>query len=113
MRTLQSKLWRMTLSVVALSFVSAFIYVPDQAHSLVRPFSSKFIKKQAKNTPAFRPAEIIVKFKEGADPEKVLRDAGINAVKHARVHSTKRVTNEFRKRHSFEKDRQGKFLGRF
>ena len=47
--------------------------------------------------PKYAPGEILVKFKEGADPQTVLWDAGLTAEGIQRVYSTKPVVTKYRR----------------
>lgn len=64
----------------------------------------------AKNTHRYVAGEVLVKFREGADPEAVLRSSDIYVSKIDRVYSIKSVVNSFRKRHKFEKAASGRYV---
>jgi len=55
----------------------------------------------------FAPGEVIVKFKEGAVPESILDQAGLNVLSAERVYSIKSVIARFKKDYNLEKDTEG------
>jgi beta propeller repeat protein len=64
--------------------------------------------------PEYVPGEVLVKFKEGVDPQAVLKAANISAQSIGRIHSITPAVAEFKKTQKLEKDSDGWywFLGK-
>ena len=57
--------------------------------------------------PQYAPGEVIVKFKEGADPSVVLGEVSLGPRAIERVHSIKPAVTKFKKDYKLEKDSNG------
>jgi len=57
----------------------------------------------------YAPDQVLVKFKEGIDPQQVLEKANVEIESIERVHSIKPVVAKFKKDHKLEKDSDGWF----
>ena len=64
--------------------------------------------------PEYVPGEILVKFKEGADPQTVLQSLNLESANVSRVHSIKPAVAKFKKDYKLEKTEDGwySFLGK-
>lgn len=64
--------------------------------------------------PQYVPGEVLVKFKEGANPSQVLKAINIETKDISRVHSIKSVVEKFKKNYKLEKNSEGwyPFLGK-
>ena len=69
--------------------------------------SAPFQAGQERQEPKYAPGEVLVKFKEGAEPEAVLQEIDLEAKNIERVHSIKPALSKFRKSWKLEKDSNG------
>jgi len=71
-------------------------------------------REKEKQAPQYVPGEVLVKFKEGTEPQEVLKQLNLEAKAIERVHSIKPAVENFRKDYTLEKDSDGWywFLGK-
>lgn len=94
------------------------LIVPLSAQDNSRDIETRLIdpgiESSKSKEPEYVPGEVLVKFKEGIDPQAALTQAGIKPEGIGRVHSIKPVIAKFKKDQKLEKDSDGWywFLGK-
>ena len=120
-----------TVCFLSLLFLGSFFLLPSNANIIPKfeetvPSSSSqreyaaeqgayessqekplFSGSQESDSPQYAPAEVLVKFEEGVDPQKVLDAAGIQARSVGRIHPIEPAVKEFRKTYELKRDSKG------
>lgn len=82
-------------------------YLDAQPEETQLPFQTQLTPEQRAQIPKYVPGEILVNFKEGADPQAVLDEVHVAAKSIARAHSITDAVTRFKKDYKLEKSSDG------
>lgn len=97
-------LWlRLVINSFLIGFMALFLFFNSAVNSVVLDDR----EEQREQHPKYAPGEVLVKFKEGVEPESVLKEVGLVVESIERVHSIKFAVNKFKRDYKFKKDSSG------
>ena len=87
-------------AILLTSFLILLLYFVNPAHAVVQD-------EDTGNTPAFVAGCVLVKFEEGAEPEQVLEEAGVEVDSVSRLYSVEPAIAKFKEGLTIERDSGG------